>query len=1387
MSRSRFFSRFGLFVGLFVVCTTQLASAQWRIKTPRDTVNVPASKEQNTLSKLKLNSGVEAQLRVTGTFTFNVGGLSRFDGGYTIQHPGWNLPTPIKSPPTYANVQYQYGLRVVTSLGIIEDWFKPAENWNSAAIYTSRVMCTGNDLWLYVKGPTTAYNKSATGTLNVQLARWTAGIAVKEKNVNFGGVLIGSPATYLDSIASYGVDGLVVQNIEIFGPDSAEFSFISQRDKAFTLPTEQVNEIKIIYSPTKRSPATAYLKITLKNSDVPSREQLITLTGNGLQPSFECLVDTLDFGKVRIGAAYESTKAVNVCNPGNANLVITPLTYIPVNYPAADNAFRKSAQTGIPLTVTPLSLQQIKSVFSPKSRQKYIGNLEVTTNVKKDTVVFLGEGAEPVPVFSRKSLTFGTIYSGDRASDTFTIKNVGNWTASILLAQIEGDQVFSFDPNESAFILEPDSTRLYTVHFHPRTTINRNFRSWLVFYYDDNKRDSVQLFGSELQPPILVSDSIYDFGKVKIGAAKSAIVTKLRNTGNITQVCQWSVFNPFSIVKIPEILANRTDSLSATFSPIAPGPAQSWVHLAASGYRDSILLIGEGAIAKAMFTPNPVDFGIVPSNQWNRIPVQLTDSGNYPLRIIRFEITGPDAQRFKVLDATTTPTGSTPILPYTLMENTSMSIEVGFFTNALTGAAANATLCVYYDDSTFDCIPLQAIEEKQYLQFAIPAVEFGKVRVNRTGRKDVSFINNSNVTLSVATVVATPASDAFTIVGTPTPVQAKETLNVAVDFTPTYRGDFVGYARASGGDFRTDSVQLRGTGAAPVAVFSPDTIVNFGSVQLNAAVPATQTVTLLNKGDWDLTRIAVHLIGDPTEFGYTVLGGEVLAPDSSMTFEVSFRPNQTIVYHTARLVFTWADSTIGTVHLIGLDESPNVVLGEKEVNFGRVRLNTTKTKQANLINTTTRTLTANSVRIEPAVSQFSSPGLPGSVAVAPNLIDRKLEVDVTFAPLVRGPYSAELVIDGGDALPDTTFLLGEGAEPIPQFTPLDVLDFGDVLYSVPVTRTFEIRNIGNWDFQNVTVTMSGTNMADFTHNIYPAFLIEPDSIGVFAITFVATTPLDLIATRTATITFTIDDSTTFSYELQARDREPFKTELKFDNLHARPGDVIHPILRLVNAVPDSLRVNNLEGTIIYDPSIVNLEKVEMGTMLANANVWTLLETNPPSQTPGRYQYTLTSQLGWLSTPGPLLRLTFRAHEKNIVGAMSTLEHERFDYPQRKEVQALLTNGVIVIDSTCGATHVEAGAAPKANFIEQSSPNPASISAGGTSLLFKIAEDGTPVTLRIIDVTGNEVARPLDDIYFTQGAYRLKVDGAMIKTSGMYFYEFRAGTDKPVIRKMMLAK
>lgn len=1386
MRRSRLFGGLALYVALFVFGN---ANAQWRITTPRDTVIVGANKGQSpSISKISLTSGVEVWLQATGIWNFNVGGQSTFDAGYTMKHPNWTLPSPIKNPPTYGNVTYEYGLKVVTFLGRFEDWFKPIEAYNIQHTYTSRVTNTGNPISFYIMGPNASYYPTATGSITVKLARWTAGIAVKEKDVKFGNVRLGSPKTILDSIASYGVDPLVVQNIEIFGPDSADFSFVSQRDKAFTLPSEQANEIAITFSPSRLGTASATLKITCKNTDQTSREQYVQLTGNGQLPILDKLQDTLDFGKVRIG--YPQTKPLSIYNKGNTDLNVTGATYSAL----PGNDF--SSVTNIPFKVPQGSVLQIKTKFAPTQRGIYIGRVSVTTDSRVDSTVLIGEGAEPAPVFSRKLISFGTVYNGNQATDTFVMKNIGNWTATIVRAAIEGDNVFSFEPTDSSFILEPDSSRMFTVTFHPGSTLNRNFRAWLIFAYDDilAVHDSVELIGTELQPPVVFvpvpNDRIFNFGKVKIGAAKDSLITSLRNTGNIPQVCYQSVIpsKPFTITPVPRIEPNKSEPLLGKFTPLVPGPAQAWLYNTASGYKDSILLIGEGAVAKAVFDPNPLDFGIVPSNKPDTLITTLTDSGNYPLRIIRYEITGPKASSFSILYTTSgdkTPPASSQT-PYTLQEMSSIPIQVRFWTNDRTGAPHNATLCVYYDDSTFDCLPLQAIEEKQYLQFASPAVDFGRVRVKTRDTNVVAFKNNSNIELSVANVQATAVTDGFTIIGSPSPVAPGKTLEVPVEFYPQKKQSYLGYAKAWGGDFaREDSIQLRGIGAAPAPIFS-DTIVDFGSVQLNAAYPgAIRRVTLYNKGDWDLTRLSVRLINEnaANEFGGIVTGGEILAPDSSIEFEVTFTPTQTIVYHSADLVFTFDDSTLGVVHLIGLDESPNIVIGEDTVRFGRVRLSTTSPpRQAHLINTTTKTLTAANVRIEPSPGVFASAGLPGAVSVDPNLIGRKLPIDITFTPAARGIVSAKLLIDGGDALPDTAVLIGEGAEPIPQFEPSGTLDFGQVLYGRQVTLTFTIRNIGNWEYQNATISITGPNSADFTQMIFPNFFIEPDSTRTFSVTFRATPPMDTLADRKATLTFTIDDNTQYAYELLARDRGPYATYLKFDNLSARPGDIVYPNLRLMNMLPDSLQIDRLEGVILYDPNVVRLQKVEAGALTQN---WTITEVIPLNSIPGRYEYQLSSQTEWLSQPGSLLRLTFKALETSKAGEYSNLTHETFDFPQRMEVQGVLTNGVIVIDSACGSPNLVTGKI-RANYIEQSSPNPASLSGGGTTLLFKVGVDDTPVTIRIVDVTGNEIARPVDGVPLKQGGYKLKVDRSMISASGTYFYEFRAGNDKPVMRKMVIA-
>jgi len=148
-------------------------------------------------------------------------------------------------------------------------------------------------------------------------------------------------------------------------------------------------------------------------------------------------------------------------------------------------------------------------------------------------------------------------------------------------------------------------------------------------------------------------------------------------------------------------------------------------------------------------------------------------------------------------------------------------------------------------------------------------------------------------------------------------------------------------------------------------------------------------------------------------------------------------------------------------------------------------------------------------------------------------------------------------------------------------------------------------------------------------------------------------------------------------------------------------------------------------------------------------------------------------------------LKFKAKDGVQPGAQSPLEHVDFDYPGRKEVQALLTNGVIIIDSTCGDTHLTSSA-PKASFIEQNRPNPFGASHSQTTdIPFTVGSDDTQVSLRILDMTGSEVLTLVSGTY-ARGRYSAKLDASQLP-SGTYMYEYRAGKAKPQMKKLVIGK
>jgi hypothetical protein len=1394
------------FIGVIFFSST--LEAQWRIPTPRDTVYVPANQKSFVVSKFALTSGVDMWVSAAESYT-ELDGSSKFgiDASYAYSVNGSNLFPEALTPPTYAGKVHKYAFTVSTIPNFNEAPFRSIENsYQSSHIYTQRYPCQGQRFQFRILADKDADYPVATGGINVKMARWTAGIAIESVNVDFANVSIGTSSTILDSIASYGLDPLQIDSIKIVDTSGlGDFSFISERGKRFTLQTEQSDEIKILFSPSTRGIITAELHIFSHNADPASRQKIVYLRGFGIAPDFGVGPHELDFGKVRIG--YPTLGHTNISNAkGNATLhVNTDTKYYQTQPSTGPLVFGFAAPSKVPTDITPGSIGQINTLFNPVARVKYEGWLQVradNVNLASDSVHLFGEGAQPVPALSpvpkNGSINFGIVYNGNNSTNTIVLKNTGNWTLSVALAKIYGAQgaAFSFSPNDTSFIVEPDSSRTFTILFHPRIGIADSLpvNAYFALAYDDNTIDTVFLKGMEILSKLSSCDTLHDFGKIRLGKSRTDSVSCIFNRGNAQIGLQEEDVSPKGqfdeVGRIGGLEGGQRSAILCKFAPVVPGPAAAWFYYQGNGKRDSVLLTGIGAVAKAIFTPSPLSFGIVPSNKIQKLSTILKDSGDYPLFIDTIIISGQNASDFKLVAPT--------VFPDTLLPDSTLNIQVQFFTNDLTGAVHQATLCIYYSDSSTDCIPLEAIEEAQYLQFAQSSINFGKQRIKTHATKPAVFRNGSNKVLTVGAVTATSTDNVYTVTDSLKPVSPQLTGSVPVDFFPQTRGSFIGYLHAFGGEIKTDSIQLRGQGVAPLPYFS-DTVLNFGIVKLN--IPFSKTMSLYDTGDWTLKAEKIELVGNKYgEFSYrkglqNSIKADTIAEQAHADYVVTFTPNQTIVYHTANLVFTFDDGTQGIVKLVGYDESPQLVLDDDTVNFGKIRVGTSAASHTvHIVSTSAKDLIAQTLDIStaaPAGTFAAKDILTGSIASGPVTVPLRTlyPIDLTFKPQSIGIFTAMFISTGADIKnnADTIFINGIGAAPVP-IASSKTLDFGSLFAGYPGTRSFTLSDSGNWILSIKKVEIIGPNKADFSLRSLPSqFDIPEGGMNSVTVDFKAVTPYQASPiARSAQIVFTLDDSSTYTVDLIEQDIAPLPVDLEMDNMHARIGDYVTPYLRMKNSIPDSLHILGLKGSISFDPMVVDLDRsgVQLGTGLTSLGNWKI-NTNP-SDPAGTFTYELIGTSAPLTAPGSLFRLKFTPHSGVTPGSMSPLTHTSFTFPQRSELAPLVDTGMITIDSACGNTHIVSGEAT-ANMVDQNMPNPFGSSSGETQIPFDIGFENTPVTIRILDLSGREVARPLDNTIFNQGRYRVKVNKAMLGSTGTFFYEFRAGNAKPVFKKMMVDK
>ncbi len=1363
----------------------------WQINTPRDTFYVNAKNHEWTTSNQSVELGVRTIFYFSGTFgIFPWQDSAGFDARYLYSDNAWsNAPFPLANPPSWNGTSYQVYLQVDTNssdpssgsgIRINEAGYQADHEYT--AIYGG----TGDRYAFRIydrisEDPSYSDYSIATGGVHIHMARFTAGVALEYASLSFPVTNVGERSTLLDSIESYGLDPLNVDSVWISGVRSSDFSFTSQSGNQFVLPTETTNAFAISFAPSiPDSTSIDTLYIRSKNADPAHRIIRIVLVGTGAAPSGAIGPNEIDFGLQRVGVPT-SPQYVYIFNSGNAPFVIADTAFLPAGafctYSHVPDTIGAESK-GIP------GRGQFSFSFTPRAATSYSTIAQLKTNQGVTQILLTGQGAMPDFRMTDSSLNFGTLFTGNDTVLYDTVRNVGNWTAHVTLAQMgcQNPQFFSFSPPDQDFYLAAGASRIYAITFRPGTTTHATLRACLTFYFDDaTAPKSIDLVGIEKQREIKYDDSVIDFGTVKIGNKGFDTLGVMNSSGySATFTDALATNNP-----VLEFAASHRidsgwfragrDSVPLVFQPVFHGPASAELYLHANGQDDSVRLIGFGAVTAPVFTPDSIYYQACKVTTQNYGSTVLSDTGDYPLYICNLQIVGPDAGEFSLY----------PLqhpLPDTVRAGglDKRTFGVNFTTNVLTGQDHTATLIVEYCDGSSDSVHLRAKEADQYIQFCSQSIDFGTVRVGRTADSNACFWNNALIAFPDSSVWITPAGGVFSVAQDSLMVPANARAFDLVTFRPNHRGLFTGYLHSKGEYFKDDSIPVTGIGVQSVAALSYHWL-DFGKVPLQVS-SLGQALWLKDSGDFPLVA-NVQKINDPyQEFTVTLDTGTSVVPvdptaqakvgiGDSVVFSITFTPQrQALPDHESELVFTYDNGSSDTVHLVGRDRSDYLAFDRDTLDFGKVRLGTTPpSRTVRLLNTSDTTLLAKNV---------TAPNSPFSATITtPISVDSNgsSPIQVGFIPQSIGNFSSIMTGEGvpfKSGFGDTVVLTGTGAAPIPQLS-VDTLDFGTIALGRSVARTFTLANNGNWPLAVTSAPVAGTNAADFTALLPADTTIADSEATTYTVTYRATTPRQLTP-RTGMITWTMDDGSQFTLYLIARDVPPISVKLGFPHAYfGRPGDKVAAELDLQNFVPDTAKIDSIVGTITYDPSIVDLK--QFGAADTSLKLQSI-------EQPGTLQFKLASD-SLLTHPKPLLNFTFQFHLDLSDGA-STPFISLDTLPDTKEAVVTDARTTIFLDSTCGTIHLISDAPPIANFVRQNSPNPFGIVSATTTVPFDVGTDNTMVTIRILDPTGREILRPVDAQAFQRGRYEVSIDANTLHP-GVYFYEFRAGTDEPQMLKMVV--
>lgn len=274
---------------------------------------------------------------------------------------------------------------------------------------------------------------------------------------------------------------------------------------------------------------------------------------------------------------------------------------------------------------------------------------------------------------------------------------------------------------------------------------------------------------------------------------------------------------------------------------------------------------------------------------------------------------------------------------------------------------------------------------------------------------------------------------------------------------------------------------------APAVLLRPGAL-DFGDVSTNRHRNLTFFVE--NTGERDMNFTNASALG--TGFTIVTATPQVIAPGASAPVVVRFAPPDTVRYRGIAAVQSDARLGTPTIDLGGRGIPPGIpafLHAPTEVDFGKIKLSTTKAAEIRLENRSALNILISDQRMSGADSVHFQVARPSTFFWFPAHVD---SVRALFAPQLPGAFTTRLLIASNDPVEPEYYISLRGEAINPQVTPAESpVQFGYVYVDSAKTHTLVLTNTGTDDLFTLNYAMQGLHAGDFTFTPPPTTPIAP--------------------------------------------------------------------------------------------------------------------------------------------------------------------------------------------------------------------------------------------------------------------------------------------------------